>query len=127
MDGCIGGESKDDFARRILGYNAWAAAGGALILWWLVSWAVALSFLVGGLLAMLNFKWLTGAVDTALGAAHGSRKLALFRFFLRYALIVAALFAIFKVSRGHLLFAFLGLFTTAAAVLAESLRQLIKR
>lgn len=126
MDGWIGGESKDDFERRILRYNSWAAAGGALLLWWLASWGAALSFLVGGLLAMLNFVWLKGAIDAVLGALHGSRKLALLRFFLRYALIVAALFAIFKVSRGHLLFAFLGLFTTAAAVLAESLRQLIK-
>lgn len=87
----------------------------------------ALSFLVGGILSLLNFKWLTDMVDVAFYADLRKRRWRIaVKFFLRYGLILLVLYGILPLSRTNVLFAFFGLFVALIAVFIECFYQLAK-
>jgi hypothetical protein len=84
---------------------------GAALFW---SWGGALSILLGGALAILNFRWMKGGIEQVLGAAEGvgnqpNTRQYLVKYLARLVLIFLGLFAIIKISFLSLWGALLGL------------------
>ncbi|OFW21741.1 MAG: hypothetical protein A3H27_00910 [Acidobacteria bacterium RIFCSPLOWO2_02_FULL_59_13] len=100
---------------------------GVLACWLLRDWKWGAGFAVGATLSAINFHWLKAAVsgiaDVATNpgdrqrSARASR--SIFRFVLRYALIVVAAYVIFKSSFISLGAFFIGLFVFLGAILIE--------
>jgi len=92
-----------------------------------------LGFLAGAVLSWINFRWLKQGVDRLLdrsGSAQPSPRravrAAIFKYFLRYALIGLSLYATFRVDLLEVFGFFSGLVLWVAAVLIECVSQLIK-
>jgi hypothetical protein len=101
-----------------------------LLLWGGVN--LAGSFVLGALLSYVNFCWLKEGVDhllitefMAVPARRSTRKIIV-KYFLRYALIGAVLYAIVRVKFLDVRIAFLGLLLFVAAILFECIYQVIK-
>jgi hypothetical protein len=86
---------------------------------------VAAGFLLGCAIAFVNFHWLKRVVSaladraTATGERQSSKGVVL-RFLLRYFLIAAGAYAIFKISRNSLYGLLAGLFLPVGAILVEA-------
>ena len=92
-----------------------------------------LGFLAGALLSWVNFRWLKQGVDHLLDStrsAHPTPKraarTAIFKYFLRYALIGLSLYATFRIDIVEIFGFFSGLLLVIAAVLVECVLQVIK-
>ena len=119
--------NAQDFTHRVIliGLALLLVLGVALAL--SISPARASAFVLGGVLSLINFKWLKDMVDTALyGGARRKRRWVALKFFLRYGLILITLYGILRVSRIDLLYAFLGLFTVVGALMVECVYQLAR-
>lgn len=97
----------------------------APLLWVKYGRGMALSFAIGGGIALVNFYWLkrTLAALVEAVAVEGKRRSAagiIMRFMLRYALIAVAAYAIFKSSAMSLLGLCAGLSLPVGAVLIEA-------
>jgi hypothetical protein len=101
------------------------AAIGTAIAWWRAGWWFAAGFIVGCLIAYVNFYWLKRVVDaladrvTRSGQGEEGRGV-LARFLLRYALIAIAAYAILRVSTSGLYGMLAGLFLPVAAIACEA-------
>ena len=90
---------------------------------------VAAGFVVGCLIALVNFHWLKRVVSalsdrvTATGQRQSSKGVVL-RFLLRYFLIALAAYAIFKISSQSLYGLLAGLFLPVGAILMEAVYEL---
>ena len=92
-------------------------------------WAMLLGFLAGGLIAVINFRILKRTIATvgealAEGKTPASARQQAMKFILRYALLAAALYVIFKSSQISVYGLFAGLFLPAGAVLIEAFYEL---
>ena len=92
-----------------------------------------LGFLAGAVLSWINFRWLKQGVDRLLGSTRSpppfSRRAvraAIFKYFLRYALIGLSLYATFRVDLLEAFGFFSGLVLLVGAVLVECVLQVIK-
>ncbi len=99
----------------------WMAAIGvagavAVLIWRGPRWGGG--FAAGAALSVLNFHWLKGSVD-ALAGVSARRNTVVARFLLRYALLIAAGYAIFASSVLNIWAFLAGLFVFVAGVLAE--------
>lgn len=81
-------------------------------------------FALGAALSILNFHWLKGAVDALGGSAARAGKGVIAKFVLRYALMIAAGYVIFRSSVLSLPWFLGGLFVFVAGVLAEMIVEL---
>ena len=89
---------------------------------------VAAGFSVGCAIGMLNFHWLKRVVSTLADRAIGSGRKqgsagVVFRFLLRYLLVAAAAYAIFRVSLASLYGLLAGLFLPVAAIMVEAVYE----
>ncbi len=106
-----------------LGIVAAVAVLGRFGLW------VAAGFVVGCVIAIVNFHWLKRVVSaladraTATGQKQSSKGVVL-RFLLRYFLIALAAYAIFKISLDSLYGLLAGLFLPVGAILMEAVYEL---
>jgi len=102
---------------------------GVLTFLSLKDWKMSGGFLVGGLIAVFNFMVLKRTV-TAVGEvvvegkATRSVKRQVFKFFLRYVLLAAVLYVIFKSSAVSVYGLFIGLFLPVGAILIEAVYEL---
>jgi ATP synthase I subunit len=92
--------------------------------------SVAAGFAVGCAIAILNFHWLKQVVSALADRATGSGKRqsstgVVLRFLLRYLLVAAAAYAIFRVSLTSLYGLLAGLFLPVAAILMEAVYELV--
>ena len=93
-------------------------------------WKTAIGVLLGCVVAWANFVWLKQAVNafadrvTQTGHRQSSAPTVL-KFLLRYALIAAGAYGIFKISRESLYGFFGGLFLAVAAILCEAAYELV--
>jgi hypothetical protein len=115
--------------RRIYLWIAWLGAAGtiALLIW--KGWRESLGFAVGASVAGLNFHWIKGAADTLMAKFTSQPdpqppKRVAAKFVLRYALIGAAGYVIFKYLRVSLTAFLGGLLVVAAAIMAEIVYEL---
>lgn len=129
--------TDDDFyaaaERRIWRLQAAIAAVGAGVAWWLAGAGAAAAFLVGAAISSLNFLWLKQAVDALVEKATGAetrtarrrRRLLVWKFIGRYALIGAAAYAILKHTAWNIEALLSGLFLFVAAILAEIVFEIV--
>lgn len=92
-----------------------------------------LGFLAGAALSWINFRWLKQGVDRLLESARSAQPTpqsaargAIFKYFLRYALIGLSLYATFRIDILEVFGFFSGLLLVVAAVLVECVLQVIK-
>jgi hypothetical protein len=96
-----------------------------VLCWVRFGWQLAIGFVIGCLVAYLNFYWLKRVVTaladraTRSGASEGGRG-TFTRFLLRYALIALAAYAILRVSKVSLYGMLAGLFLPVAAIACEA-------
>ncbi len=89
---------------------------------------VAVSILIGGLLALLNHHWMVAGIDAVLGTpTPAKRQQAMLKYLLRLLLILGTLFAIIHFSFLSLLGAIAGLSILVLAGMLEALIQLIEQ
>lgn len=124
----LGSEEPLDAIQR-LGRNALRILCLLIVGAWLFwGWGEALSVTAGGLLAYLNFSWLTAAVDRVLGLETGRKAaLVLAGFVGRLLLILGGLFAIIHFSFMSLYGALLGLSIFVLAGILEAIFLFVKR
>jgi ATP synthase I subunit len=109
-------------------------AAGALVSGFAWGWAESGALGLGAALSWLNYRWLKQGVAAFAAAAatqSGAEKVRIprrvyVRFFGRYALLLAALYAILTGSRLPGLAFLCGLFALVAAVLLEMLYELVR-
>jgi len=92
-----------------------------------------LGFLAGAVLSWFNFRWLKQGVDQLLENARSAQPTpkraapaAIFKYFLRYALIGLSLYATFRLDLLEVFGFFSGLVLLVGAVLLECVLQVIK-
>ena len=92
-----------------------------------------LGFLAGAVLSWINFRWLKQGVDRLLESTRSAQpspkravRAAIFKYFLRYALIGLSLYATFRFDILEVFGFFTGLLLVVAAVLVECVLQVIK-
>lgn len=92
-----------------------------------------LGFLAGAALSWINFRWLKQGVDRLIESARspksppkGAVRAAIFKYFLRYALIGLSLYATFRFGFLEVFGFFSGLLLVVAAVLVECVLQVIR-
>ncbi len=92
-----------------------------------------LGFLAGALLSWINFRWLKQGVDHLLESTRSAQSppkravgTAIFKYFLRYALIGLTLYATFRLGFLEVFGFFSGLLLVVAAVLVECVLQVIR-
>ena len=89
---------------------------------------MAVSILIGGLLALLNHHLMVAGIDAVLGTpTPGKRNLAMLKYVLRLLLILGTLFAMIRFSFLSLLGAIAGLSILVLAGMLEALIQLIEQ
>jgi hypothetical protein len=108
-------------ALLLVGFPAvWIGAGGAM----------ALVFILGSAIAIINFHWLRRSIE-AMGARYDrtgrapSRAGIILRFVLRYLLIAAAAYVILKSTANSLNGLFFGLSLPVGAILIEAFYQVV--
>ncbi len=88
----------------------------------------AMSILIGGLLALLNHRWMVAGIDAMLGTpTPDRRKQALLQYVLRMLLILSTLFAMIHFSFLSLFGGVAGLSILVLAGMLEALIQLIEQ
>ncbi len=117
--------------RRLMWMMALLAIVGTAVLWFKFERTMALSFLAGSCIAILNFYWLRRTLEAMADRlqASGERPSAfgvLFRFSLRYVLIAAAAYVIFKSTANSLYGLFAGLFLPVGAILIEAVYEIYR-
>jgi hypothetical protein len=140
-------ESKDllndpyymNFEKRLTAISLYSGTGILILSLAFGSLRFACGFLVGATLSFYNFNWMKQGIDRVLlnfqpqveQFAQGSyfkrdNRRVIFKYFLRYALIGAALYAIVRFQFLDVKAAFLGLFLFVIAVIYECFYQVVK-
>ena len=89
---------------------------------------LAVSILIGGLLALLNHHWMVAGIDAVLGTpTPARRKQAILKYLLRMLLILGTLFAMIHFSFLSLLGGIAGLSIVVLAGMLEALIQLAEQ
>ncbi len=112
-----------DSIARMTRWMMWLALAGvpvAAVMW---GWRAGLGFAIGAGGSYAMFRWLRHFVD-ALGGKPGRPRI-LVLFALRYLIMGAGLYVIFKFSKISLMAALWGLFVSTAAALAEGVFELL--
>ncbi|MBI1746474.1 MAG: ATP synthase subunit I [Acidobacteria bacterium] len=118
---------SQDFTHRVLLFGALLLIVFCVTIGLTFSLARSFSFALGGVISLLNFKWLSDMVDLALyKEARKKRRWVAVKFFLRYGLILIGFYGILRVSFIDLFYAFLGLFICVGAMIVECIYQMGK-
>lgn len=127
--GVLDTESADAFYsriyRRLMLIMTALGLAGTTAAWIRFRPPIALGFLAGSIIAMLNFHWLALTIQAAGAKAEASagqsgRAGVVLRFILRYLLIALAAYAIFRGSADGLYGLFAGLSLPVGAILIEA-------
>ena len=118
-------EQNGDLDRRILRTMTVAVALSVVLSLMFTPWRVATGLLLGGVLSLLNYRWLANSTSAALSvAAHGAKpKLSLAQYVLRYLLIGASVFLAYKLKVVSLGATIGGLCSFVVAFFAEAIRE----
>jgi predicted tellurium resistance membrane protein TerC len=117
--------------RRLVGIMVVLGIIGTPAAWVRYNGAIALAFLLGALIAVVNFHWLKRTVE-AMGRRLPSQGKApavwgiVMRFLLRYVLIAVAAYVILKSTTNSLYGFFAGLSVPVGAILMEALYETCK-
>ena len=90
-----------------------------------VAWRTSVSLLLGGLLALINYHWLSSSSAAALSVvAHGEKpRLRITQYVLRYAVIAATIYFAYQLGVVAVPATLVGLSTFVAALFVEAFRE----
>ena len=90
-----------------------------------VAWRTSISLLLGGLLALVNYHWLSNSSAAALSVvAHGVRpRIRITQYVLRYAVIAATIYFAYQLGVVAIPATIVGLSTFVAALFVEAFRE----
>ena len=90
-----------------------------------VTWRTSVSLLLGGLLALVNYHWLSNSSAAALSVvAHGVKpRIRITQYVLRYAVIAATIYFAYKLGLVAIPATLVGLSTFVAALFVEAFRE----
>ncbi len=110
---------------RVIRSMACATATATLITIPFVQWRVSTGLLLGGVLALLNFHWLSSSTSAALSvAAHGAKPtIGLAHYVLRYAVVAITVFVAYMLEIVSLPATLVGLSSFVAALFFEAFRE----
>lgn len=88
-------------------------------------WRTGTGLLLGGLLALLNYRWMQSSISAAFNSVTGGAKpnLTITRYFLRYVVIAGLIFAAHVLEVASGMWALFGLSLFSVAALAEAFVQ----
>ncbi len=92
---------------------------------WFRSIGITMGLLAGGVVAVVNFRWIEAGFNAAMGGPMSSRKraLAVAKFVLRYALLGLVIYAIFATRIVDLKGFLAGLFIFVVSIMWEAFRS----
>lgn len=110
---------------RIVRSMACASVAAIVLTIPFVQWRVSSGLLLGGVLALLNFHWLSSSTSAALSvAAHGAKpSIGLAHYVLRYAVVAVTVFVAFTLDVVSLPATLVGLSSFVAALFFEAFRE----
>ena len=110
---------------RIFRSMACASALATLVTIPFIQWRASTGLLLGGILALLNFHWLSSSTSAALSvAAHGAKpSIGLAHYVFRYAVVGVTVFVAFKLDVVSLPATIIGLSSFVAALFFEAFRE----
>jgi len=99
---------------------------GAMAFWLGLGWKAGGSFILGALIAVINFQWLQSSVQkviTTLLAGTGKRPRIWHKLLLRYVLLAVVVYAIFKGYSLHIPAFLMGLLLPVLACMCEAIYE----
>ena len=115
----------DDLEARIFRSMICAVSLAVFVATFLAPWRVTTGLILGGLLSLLNYRWLHGTVAAVLDVQEAGERPQVkpLRYVLRYFVIAATLFVSYKLRLASLPAAIAGLCSFVAALFVEAFRQ----
>ena len=115
----------DELETRIFRSMIYAVSLAVIIATFLAPWRVTTGLILGGLLSLLNYRWLHGTVAAVLDVQEVGKRPQVkpLRYVLRYFVIAATLFVSYKLRLASLPAAIAGLCSFVAALFVEAFRQ----
>ena len=127
VNSVTGGElaRADDLEQRIFRSMIAAVAVAVLVSAIFARWRVTTGLLLGGILSLLNFRWLHGSVAGLLSVQQGGAKprVSLWKLVLRYLVVGVAVFIAYQLHIISLPATIAGLCSFVAALFVEAFRQ----
>jgi hypothetical protein len=116
---------NNNVERRILRNMAFAVTFAVLVSLPFAQWRITTGLLVGGILSLLNHHWLSSSTAAAFSVAvHGAKpKLKLAQYVLRYLVIAAVVYFVYKLNIVSLGATIAGLCSFVVALFVEALRE----
>jgi hypothetical protein len=110
---------------RIFRTMAFATAFAAIASVPFAPWRFTSGLLLGGVLALLNYHWLTSSTAAAFSVlVHGARpRLSLVQYILRYLVVATTVFAAYKLNAVSLTATLVGLSSFVVALFVEAFRE----
>ncbi len=119
-------DESDAIERRLFRVMCLTVALAVLASAFVAQWRVTTGLLLGGLLALVNYHWLSASVRTVFSGAatNGLRpKLGVIRFVLRYVVVVAAVYVAYELDVVSIVATLVGLSVFVVAALVEAFIQ----
>jgi len=116
---------NNNVERRILRNMAFAVTFAVLVSLPFAQWRITTGLLVGGILSLLNHHWLSSSTAAAFSVVvHGAKpKLKLAQYVLRYLVIAAVVYLVYKLNIVSLGATIAGLCSFVVALFVEALRE----
>jgi small-conductance mechanosensitive channel len=123
--GSMSPTANTDIKRRIFRTMAFATAFAVVTSLTFAQWRVTSGLLLGGVLALLNYHWLSSSTAAAFSVMlHGTRpRLSLVQYVLRYLVITLVVLVAYKVNVVSLPATIVGLCSFVPALFGEALRE----
>jgi hypothetical protein len=116
---------KNSIEGRILRNMAFAVTFAVIVSLPFAQWRITTGLLVGGILSLLNHHWLSSSTAAAFSVVvHGAKpKLKLVQYVLRYLVIAAVVYLVYKLNIVSLGATIAGLCSFVVALFGEALRE----
>lgn len=116
---------KNSIEGRILRNMAFAVTFAVIVSLPFAQWRITTGLLVGGILSLLNHHWLSSSTAAAFSVVvHGAKpKLKLAQYVLRYLVIAAVVYLVYKLNIVSLGATIAGLCSFVVALFVEALRE----
>jgi hypothetical protein len=116
---------RDELENRIFRSMALAVAAGVLISAFIGPWRVTTGLLLGGLLSLVNYRWLRGSVAALLSVPEAGQRphMKIWKHAFRYIVIAGVVFAAYKLRLVSLPATIAGLCSFVVALFVEAFRQ----
>ena len=120
----LSGEDNGGLELRVFRMMIASVALAVIVSTMILPWRVTTGLMLGGLLSLLNFYWLKTSVAAVFDVTAGERpRVRIARFVIRYFVVGAAGYAVYKLGLVSLPAMFAGLCSFVPALFGEAFRQ----